>query len=66
MDAYFSENEGIFPLKMELVFPGDGGFLPQKMDAYFLETEAFSPRRSRPVFSLNWGPFPLVRWSCFS
>jgi hypothetical protein len=35
MDAYFSENGGIFPLKMELVFPRDGGFLPQEIAAYF-------------------------------
>jgi hypothetical protein len=29
MLAFYPENGGIFPLKMELVFHGDGGFFPE-------------------------------------
>ncbi len=62
---FFSENGGIFPLKMELVFPGDGDFLPQKMDAYFPGNGGLFPQELEACIFLNLGAFSPSEMDAF-
>ncbi len=43
---------------MELVFPGDGGFLPQEIDVYFPWNGGLLPKSWMPYFPEGGGLFP--------